>query len=161
MKRISLILLSALCLLSGCAGESPIGGAEGPTSVYVEESKTYDWGLTLSAENVTAGGIKIRVTQKGGKPTGQLQTGADFVLFEKKGEDWEPVSTIIENYTWNAMAYIIRKNETTEFSVDWEYLYGKLSPGEYCLKKEFMDFRAAGDYDVEEYSTLFVVAEEK
>ena len=51
-------------------------------------------------------------------------------------------------YAFNDEAYSISPTgERSEWTVDWEGLYGKLSPGEYRVRKTIFDGRAPGDYD--------------
>ena len=51
--------------------------------------------------------------------------------------------------------YFKQKESTKELNINWKYGYGELKPGYYRLKKEFMDFRATGDYDTETYEVYF------
>ncbi len=105
-----------------------------------------DWGLTLSVKNVTESGLTLVCTQSGGELTGELQTGSDYKLIVLK-EAWEDVPTIIEDYGWNMLAYMVAENDVTEFEYNWEWLYGKLPAGTYRMVKGFTQFREAGDYD--------------
>ena len=45
------------------------------------------------------------------------------------------------------IAYMVAKNDVTEFEYDWEWLYGILSPGTYRMIKGFTQFREVRDYD--------------
>ena len=112
----------------------------------VEDEGFPNWGLTLSVKNVTESGLTLVCTQSGGELTGELQTGSDYKLIVLK-EAWEDVPTIIEDYGWNMIAYMVAKNDVTEFEYDWEWMYGKLPPGTYRMIKGFTQFREAGDYD--------------
>ena len=112
----------------------------------VEDEGFPNWGLTLSVKNVTESGLTLVCTQSGGELTGELQTGSDYKLIVLK-EAWEDVPTIIEDYGWNMIAYMVAKNGVTEFEYDWEWVYGILSPGTYRMIKGFTQFREAGDYD--------------
>lgn len=105
-----------------------------------------NWGLTLSVKNVTESGLTLVCTQSGGELTGELHTGSDYKLIVLK-EAWEDVPTIIDDYGWNTVAYMVVKNDVTEFEYDWEWLYGKLPAGTYRIVKGFTQFREAGDYD--------------
>ena len=115
-----------------------------------------NWGLTLSAKDVTESGLTLVCTQSGGELTGELQTGSDYKLIVLK-EAWEDVPTIIEDYGWTAEAYMIAKDDVTEFEIKWEWLYGKLPAGTYRLVKGFTDFRESGDYDNFDYWIEFEV----
>ena len=104
-----------------------------------------DWGLTLSVKDVTESGLTLVCTQSGGELTGELQTGSDYKLKVLK-EAWEDVPPIIEDYGWTTEAYMVTKNDVTEFEIKWEWLYGKLPAGTYRLVKGFTGFRESGDY---------------
>lgn len=115
-----------------------------------------NWGLTLSVKDVTESGLTLVCTQSGGELTGELQTGSDYKLIVLK-EAWEDVPTIIEDYGWTAEAYMVAKDDVTEFEYNWEWLYGKLLAGTYRLVKGFTDFRESGDYDNFAYWTEFEI----
>jgi len=115
-----------------------------------------NWGLTLSVKDVTESGLTLVCTQSGGELTGELQTGSDYKLIVLK-EAWEDVPTIIEDYGWTAEAYMIAKDDVTEFEIKWEWLYGKLPTGTYRLVKGFTDFRESGDYNNFAYWTEFEI----
>ena len=115
-----------------------------------------NWGLTLSVKNVTESGLTLVCTQSGGELTGELQTGSDYKLIVLK-EAWEDVPTIIEDYGWTAEAYMITRDDVTEFEIKWEWLHGKLPAGTYRLVKGFTDFRESRDYDNFVYWTEFEI----
>ena len=115
-----------------------------------------NWGLTLSVKDVTESGLTLVCTQSGGELTGELQTGSDYKLIVLK-EAWEDVPTIIEDYGWTAEAYMIAKDDVTEFEIKWEWLYGKLPAGTYRLVKGYTDFRESGDYNNFAYWTEFEI----
>ena len=116
------------------------------------------WGLNLYAEDVTPTGLTLKIEQFGGNPSGELQTGADYFLETTVNDEWQEVETINgQPLSWNALAYMIKKNDITEMNLDWQYAYGELKPGFYRLTKEFMDFRGAGDYEKETYLVHFTI----
>ena len=109
---------------------------------------TPDWGVTLTAENVTPTGLTIVCTQSGGKPTGQLFTGSYYFLQINLGGMWKTVEHLdIENLAWTSEAWIITMSGETRWSVNWSWLYGELEPGQYRIGKQVSDFRAPGDCD--------------
>lgn len=116
-----------------------------------------EWGLNLYAEDVTPTGLTLKIEQFGGTHSGQLQTGEWYKLETTVNDEWQEVETIISNYGINDLAYLISGNDITEFEVDWEWLYGKLSPGFYRMSKEVMNFRGTGDYDTETYLVHFTI----
>ena len=121
-----------------------------------------DWGITLSVENVTSTGLTLVVTQSGGEPTGNLQTGEAYRLAVLEGATWEVVEELplpegVDGRGWNAIAYHIPTEDSTEFEINWEWIYGELPSGKYRLIKNFTDFRKTADYDDFEYWTEFIV----
>ena len=67
-------------------------------------------------------------------------------MLEKKIKgDWYQVPTIIDEYGFNDIGYdLTPSSEAQEFKIDWDWLYGKLDPGEYRLIKNILDFRGTG-----------------
>ena len=113
------------------------------------ENTTYNWGITLTAENVTPTSATIKCLQSGGEPTGELQTSSYFIIenwTEKNG--WTQAPYYCEA-AWTEEALMIPKDNVTEWEIDWEWLYGTLLAGKYRLGKEIMDFRGPGDYDIQ------------
>ena len=117
------------------------------------------WGVTLTAENVTPTSATIQCTQSGGEPTGQLQTGSRYVLeIWTEENDWQEAPCFAE-VCWTQEALLIDRNSVTEWDIDWEWLYGKLSKGKYRIAKDITDFRDTGDYDTATYYAEFEIAE--
>ena len=121
-----------------------------------------DWGITLEAKDITPVGLTIRCTQSGGNPTGELNTGSWYIVENLTQENgWKEVDYVIkDNIGWTMEAWLIPANSTSEWEVDWEWLYGKLPVGKYRIGKEIMDFRETGDYDKAIYYAKFEITEE-
>lgn len=116
------------------------------------------WGITLYADNVTPKGLTLKIEQFGGNPSGTLEYGAAYFLETTVNDEWQPVETTTgEPLVWNMLAYSVKMNDISEININWEYGYGELKPGYYRLKKEFMDFRAPGDFDKETYMVHFTI----
>ena len=116
------------------------------------------WGITLYADNVTPKGLTLKIEQFGGNPSGTLEYGAAYFLETTVNDEWHPVETTTgEPLVWNMLAYSVKMNDISEININWEYGYGELKPGYYRLKKEFMDFRAPGDFDKETYMVHFTI----
>lgn len=135
---------------------------------FVEETgEAFDngfpnWGVTLSVKNVTATGLTLVVTQSGGEPTGELQTGEPYRLISLVDENWKVVEELplpegVDARGWNSIAYLLPKEESREFEINWNWIFGELPPGTYRLVKEFMDFRGTADYDTFEYWVEFEI----
>ena len=116
------------------------------------------WGITLYAEDVTPKGMTLKIEQFGGNPTGRLEYGAAYTLETTVNDEWKPVETATgEPLVWNALGYSVKMNDISGITINWEYGYGELKPGYYRLEKEFMDFRAPGDFDKETYEVYFTI----
>lgn len=121
-----------------------------------------NWGLILSVKNVTTTGLTLVVTQSGGQPSGRLSTGTPYRLDVLVGETWEAVAELplpegVDGRAWNSLAYNIPQERSTEFKVDWNWIYGELPSGRYRLVKGFVDFRKTGDYDIAEFEVEFTI----
>lgn len=170
MKRWLTLTLAGLLTLSlaGCGSSdgasssvpqginstsSETSSAGGDSSVQTKEDL---WGLTLSVKDVTPTGLTLVITQEGGSPSGELQYGGAYTLEVEQDGTWQNVPDIVDgNFAWDGMAYLVTMDGETEQAVDWDWLFGPLSPGHYRLSKEFMDFRDTGDYDIQLYEVEF------
>lgn len=119
-----------------------------------------DWGIILAAENVTPTGLTLKYTQSGGTATGDLQTGSWYRI-ERLTQDkkWEEIEYLPHEYDicWTLEAINIPQNDSTEWNINWEGLYGELFPGTYRIAKEVMDFRKTGDYEKQIYYAEFEI----
>jgi len=123
---------------------------------------TETWGVTLSLENVTSTGATIRCTRWGGEPTGELQTGSWYIIERwTQAIGWQEADreTLSQDLAWTMEAWMIPVDGSTEWDVNWEFLYGKLPAGKYRIGKEIMDFRGPGDYDTAVYFAEFEITE--
>ena len=168
MKRYLMLLLTLCCLLLAACSTStaesapdketpPVSSAndakEAPAQAEnaqtPDPSASMDWGITLTVENATPGGLTIRCTQSGGNPTSELRTGSYYVLERKTETGWEVVEYAPQEYEigWTDEAWIIPLNGDVTWDVDWIWLYGALPEGTYRIGKNIMAWRAPGDYD--------------
>ena len=122
-----------------------------------EENPKKDWGITLSAANVTGDGLELTIQQSGGYPTGELLYGSEYKLMVWQDDAWKMVPPIIDNYAWTQEAYFIPMEGTVSCEIDWNWLHGTLPAGKYRLIKEIMDFRGTGNFDTEEYYVDFEI----
>lgn len=123
----------------------------------IDQEEFPDWGLALSAHKVSVSGLTLVCTQSGGNLTGELETGSEYKLLVLKDGIWQDVPTVIETYAWTGIGYVVPKNDSVKYEIDWEWLYGKLPAGNYRITKEFWDFRETGDYDTFNYWADFEI----
>ena len=117
------------------------------------------WGVTLTAEDITPTGIIMKCTQSEGNPTGELQTGSWYILEQWTQENgWKEMPYVIDGEIgWTSEAWMVPMDDTCEWQVDWEWLYGAVPEGKYRVGKSIMDFRGTGDYDTAVYFAEFVI----
>lgn len=118
-----------------------------------------EWGLTLTAKDVTPTSCTIVFTQSGGNPTGELGTGSPFEIEMYKNEKWTEVEQIINEYdiAWTDEGWIIYENDSVEFDEWWKSIYGELPAGKYRIRKDVHDWRRPGDYDEKTYYAYFEI----
>lgn len=118
-------------------------------SVYVfdRESENDEMGLSFSLKNISSTGATLVFRQFDENAIDkELIYGDAFVLEELKDGEWVSVPTVIENYGFNDIAYIIFPGDTAETELDWGWLYGELEPGEYRIGKSVMDAAEGGSH---------------
>lgn len=122
---------------------------EGGAYIYCKESEIDALGLSFSLKNISSKGATIVFDQYDpDAPTGELEFGSDFVLEALDNGKWEAVPVALEEkYGFDAVAYMIAAGEHAERELDWGWLYGELSAGEYRVGKVVHDFRETGDFD--------------
>ena len=161
MKRYIALALALVLSLSvaGCAPQTATPPSETPSAEMNDVPSPlpeYDWGITLSLDHLTRTGATIICTQSGGNPTGELDTGSYFIVERLTENGWEEMARqkLDGELAWTSIAYLVNRDGITEWSVDWEWLYGELPDGHYRIGKEFMDFRGTANYD-----TMMIYAE--
>ena len=131
------------------------------SSYFPPEFMIFDekWGVTLTAEDVTSTGMTIICTQSGGNPTGELHTGSWYILETwTKEYGWKQMPYIINGEIgWTQEAWIIPMEDTVEWEVNWEWLYGAIPSGKYRIGKSITDFRGSGDFDTATYYAEFEI----
>ena len=131
-----------------------LSGVSFPQPIEPEKA---DWGITLSVKDVTSTGMTLVCSQSGGEITGELECGSDYSLLVNSNGVWNAVPYLVDEVAWTSEAYCIPMNDSIEFELKWERLYGELPAGTYRVVKGFMDFRGTGDYDTETYHTEFEI----
>ena len=165
MKKLIVLVVALVCVTSliSCSASEQAKTGKGQTRTPVENTPDDEtlnqWGITLEVDNVTANGLTIICNQFDGKPSGELETGCDYVVEECIDGSWYTVDYIIDAYNvaWTAEAWIIPLNDSVEWEVKWEWLYGELPAGKYRIGKDIMDYRAPGDYNIARGYVEFVI----
>ncbi len=124
----------------------------------------YDWGVTLSAKDITPTGMTLVCTQDGGSLTGELSTSSWYKIEKQTENGWEEVPFAYDaesiEVCWTQEAWMIKQDGSTEWKIDWSWYYGNITePGIYRISKEIMDFRKTADYDEQVQYAEWVIAE--
>ena len=156
MKHTLTFVLTLLCIitLTACAHKSR-GESLPPT-----QENLPNWGLTLTAEDITSKGLTLVVSQSGGD-VHELTTGSPYYLQKQVGKKWEPVEEAplpegVDGRGWNTVAYIVPLNDSVEYEINWEWIYGEIPEGTYRLSKSFMNSQY-GEYEEFSYWIEFVI----
>lgn len=134
----------------------PAGGWDDGKDPEVEEP---DWGLTLMADEITPTGMTVVMVQSGGNCDGDLEYGSAYHLEWLTEAGWERVPYLKDEVYWTMEAYGVPPESINRMKKDWEWLYGELPVGHYRYVKNFMDFRASGDYDEADFYAEFVITD--
>lgn len=102
------------------------------------EETSYDWGITLTAENATPTGCTLICTQTGGE-IGGLYTGYDWFLTKETWNNWKQVYPA-QSYDIPGGVLGIQKEGITE----WELSYPELEPGNYRACRTIMGYTEQG-----------------
>lgn len=121
--------------------------------------KIPDWGITLSAANVTPTGMTLTCTQSGGVPHGTLMTGQSFYLEVKTEAGWVGLQAKEGSNVWDVSGYAIPENGTVSWTVNWTDMYGELPAGTYRLRKPFWEGQYMHDALCYHYIAEFTIDE--
>lgn len=124
-----------------------------------DSDMTYDWGITMTAENITPTSADIRIAQNGGNVTGELHTGTYYIIERQENGAWTEVPQLTQEgeVAWPTVAFPLENGGSRTFPEDWSWLYGELPEGNYRLGKWISDFRGTGDYDDCMYYAEFTI----
>jgi hypothetical protein len=82
------------------------------------------------------------------KTNTEFTFGEAYVLEVNIDGNWYKVPIETEdNYGFIDIGYILPPNDTAEWSVEWDWLYGDLESGKYRIIKDVLDVYEAGGYD--------------
>ena len=116
-----------------------------------------EWGITLTASNVTPEGMELEVLWDGTGITGEINFGEAFTIEKYTDGKWTAVQ-YKEEVCFNDEAFLLNENEKRIVPHKWENIYGELGEGRYRICKEFIDFRGTGDYDTKTFYAYFEIA---
>ena len=152
MKKVFAFMVAAVLVFAAGCGQNttPSASVEAPD----------EWGVTLAAEDVTSTGMTLVCTQSGGSFKGELETGSSFTLERFAEGGWFPVDTRPGlDWAWTMEGRIIEPNAQTKWTVNWEWLYGRLESGTYRMSKVIKDFQGPGEYTEKTYYAEFGIVD--
>lgn len=126
---------------------------------YIPESEDDTIAVMMSVTDVTPSGLTVHFRQYDKRDTEELTYGQAYTLQMQDGDSWENVPTIIDNGAFTDEGYILPNEGEADMVTDWEWLYGKLSPGTYRITKTIVDSKPVGNNPLYFLSAQFVIAE--
>lgn len=148
----------SLVLLAGCGGNNNSHSTE-PTDwepTKYETVNTLD-GVTMTVKEGTVSSTGLTVVFHNNSDK-EYTYGDPFWLEKKSDGSWYQVPiTIEDNYGFNDIGYILPPLGSSEWNVDWEWLYGNLDTGEYRIVKDVLDVIEPGDYDTHHLAAEFAI----
>ena len=150
----------SLLLLAGCKSSS-----------NSHSSKVLDWepsiyktvnnleGVTMTAKKGTVSAIGLTVIFENNSDK-QCIFGEYFHLEKKIEGNWYQVPVALDdNYGFGDIGYDLDSSSVKEWTVKWDWLYGRLDSGDYRIVKNILDFRKTGDYEEHYLAAEFTVNE--
>lgn len=125
---------------------------------YIPESEEDAIAVMMSVTDVTPSGLTVHFRQYDKRDTEELTYGQSYTLQVQNGDSWENVPMIIDNGAFTDEGYILPNEGEAEMVTDWEWLYGKLSPGTYRITKTISDSRAVGNNPLYFLTAQFYIA---
>lgn len=131
--------------------------ASGGAGYFQPESEETAIGLMVEASDITDTGAAVRFRIYDPEAAdGELSYGSWFVLERKDGDQWTALPQLIEEAAFTDEAYPIPAGDAGQdpdgmaesvCQANWEWLYGKIGPGDYRIGKQVIDLRGPGDFD--------------
>lgn len=132
---------------------------EGGIGQYIPESENDTIAVMMEVNNVTPSGLTVHFRQYDKRDTEELTYGQAYTLQVLNGDKWENVPVIIDNGAFTDEGYILPALGEASMETNWEWLYGKLSPGTYRITKSIVDDRSVGNNPLYFLTSQFIIAE--
>lgn len=110
--------------------------------------------MAIGSTPLTSSGGTIILTNKTDTP---FTYGEAYSLEKNINNQWYKVPAIVEEYGFEDIGYELAAADSSEWSVNWEWLYGKLESGEYRILKDVLDVKQPGEYTTYYLSTTFIL----
>jgi hypothetical protein len=164
----------SLVLLVGCGNyDNSISAAGTENTLTVtttsQSAVTTDWkptqhetvnnfnDVTMTIKKGTVSSTELTVALKNNSSS-QCIYGEYFCLEKKINGRWYQVPVTIDgNYGFDSIGYNLDSGDDREWVINWHWLYGSLSTGEYRILKDISDFRGSGEYDIYYLAAEFTI----
>lgn len=100
---------------------------------HIPEAEDDEIAVIMELSNVTPTGLKVHLRRYDPGNSKDLECGEGYSLQAASGDTWEDVPVISEAYVSGEEVYPIPADGETAFEINWEGLYGTLSPGTYRI----------------------------
>ncbi|KAB8138059.1 hypothetical protein F9U64_06665 [Gracilibacillus oryzae] len=147
----------AICitLLSACGSDQVVETKDWDPTIY-ESVNNLD-GVTMIVKEGTVSSTGLTVTFENTSDKRCIYS-EDFLLEKKIEGTWYQVPFVPgTSYGFNEPGYELDSSNASDWTVDWEWLYGRLDSGEYRIVKGILDVREPGDYDEHHLTAEFAV----
>ena len=134
MKKLIGIILALVCIfgLVGCSTETAHQSAEIPK-------------VSMRISNISPTGATVVIQDSNEIPH---TYGAWYQIEKKANGEWQEIETVIDNYGFDLVGYLPNNNGEIEFTIEWEWLYGKLPTGQYRLLKQVDNQYISIEFDI-------------
>lgn len=119
MKKIVGFVLIIFLLITGCYNNK-------------ETKLSNIKNVSINITNVSSSGATVVIKDTNKNPYKYEEW---YEIETKINNKWVKVNPVIKDYGFNLVEYNVNENNEVEFIIDWEWLYGKLEPGNYRLLK--------------------------
>ena len=129
MKKYLALILALVCMglvFAGCAED-----AATPKEPAFQETEVENVSIKIS--DISPGGATVVIKDTNAQP---YLYGSWYEIEKKDNGSWAQVPTVLEEYGWDSIAYLIEKGTSTKLEIDWKWLYGELPSGNYRLVKQ-------------------------
>lgn len=135
-RKFCALALLLVLFLTGCTEAATLDPREVRTEEALAEN---EWGVTLSADNVTPTGLTI-VCERDEGSEAEISTTPVFKVYMRSDDVWVPYERTDGEFgykAWEQVFYELAADEPLLLEADWTWLHGELPAGKYLLMKRF------------------------
>lgn len=151
MKKMIMVLglVITIIFLSGCQVDyiaENVHHADNPVLPVDKEDehapRENELDVTMFIQDISPSGLSFFFENSSDR---EYIYGADYALYIRRDNGWEPVERIIDMWFVPEIAFSILPNSKTEIrQIDWQWVFGDLSDGEYKIQKRLIFLRSTG-----------------